>query len=60
MVKAGLGIAFVNADYYKNEIGNNVFSLNSELNFLARKITAICSKKSKNPTLEQFIDVILD
>ena len=60
MVKEGLGIAFVNADYYKDKIGTEVFLINSNIKFLARKINAVYNKKSKNPTLEQFIDIMLD
>ena len=59
-VKDGLGVAFVNADYYKDKIGKEVFLINSNIKFLARKINAVCNKKSKNPTLEQFIDIMLD
>lgn len=58
-VKDGLGVAFVNADYYKDKIGKEVFLINSNIKFLARKINAVCNKKSKNPTLEQFIDIML-
>ncbi|MBO5954397.1 MAG: LysR family transcriptional regulator [Clostridia bacterium] len=60
MVKEGLGIAFVNADYYKDKIGSEVFLIPSTIKFLARKINAVYNKKSKNPTLEQFIDIMID
>ena len=59
LVKNGLGVAFVNAEYYKDKIGSEVFLINSDLNFIARKINAVYNKKSKNPTLEQFIDIML-
>ena len=60
MVKEGLGIAFVNADYYKDKIASEVFLIPSTIKFLARKINAVYNKKSKNPTLEQFIDIMID
>ena len=60
LVKSGMGIAFVNADYYKDVIGTEVYLINSEINFIARKINAVYNKKAQNPTLNQFIDVILD
>ena len=60
LVKNGLGIAFVNAEYYKDKINNEVFIINSNIKFIARKINAVYNKKSKNPTLEQFIDIMLD
>jgi DNA-binding transcriptional LysR family regulator len=60
LVKAGLGVAFVNAEYYKDKINNEVFLINSNIKFLARKINAVYNKKAKNPTLEQFIDIVLD
>lgn len=60
LVKNGLGVAFVNAEYYKDKINNEVFLINSDIKFIARKINAVYNKKSKNPTLEQFIDIMLD
>lgn len=60
LVKNGLGVAFVNAEYYKEKIGSEVYLINSEINFIARKINAVYNKKANNPTLNQFIDVILD
>lgn len=60
LVKNGLGIAFVNAEYYKDKINKEVFLINSDIKFIARKINAVYNKKSKNPTLEQFIDIMLD
>lgn len=60
LVKSGMGIAFVNADYYKEQIGKEVYLINSEINFIARRINAVYNKKVQNPTLNQFIDVILD
>ena len=60
LVKNGLGVAFVNAEYYKDKIGKDVFLIYSNLKFIARKINAVYNKKSKNPTLEQFIDIMLD
>ena len=59
LVKNGLGVAFVNADYYKDKINKEVYIINSNIKFIARKINAVYNKKSKNPTLEQFIDIIL-
>lgn len=60
MVKEGLGVAFVNADFYKEKIGKEVFLINSNIKFLARKINAVYNKKAKNPTLTQFIDIMID
>jgi len=60
LVKNGLGVAFVNTDYYKEKLNKDVFILNSNLNFLARKINAVYNKKANNPTLTQFIDIIED
>lgn len=59
LVKNGLGVAFVNAEYYKEKINKEVFIINSNIKFIARKINAVYNIKSKNPTLEQFIDVML-
>ena len=58
LVKNGLGIAFVNTEYYKEKLNKDVFLINSELKFLARKINAVYNKKANNPTLMQFIDII--
>ena len=60
LVKNGLGIAFVNTNYYKEKLNNEVFVINSNLKFLARKINAVYNKKANNPTLNQFIDIIID
>lgn len=60
LVKNGLGVAFVNTDYYKEKLNKDVFILNSNINFLARKINAVYNKKSNNPTLTQFLDIIED
>lgn len=60
LAKSGLGIAFVNAEYYKEKIGKEVYLLDTEFKFIARKINAVYNKKAKNPTLNQFIDIILD
>ena len=60
LVKSGLGVAFVNTEYYKEKIGNEVYLLETDFNFIARKINAVYNKKAENPTLNQFIDVILD
>ena len=60
MVKNGLGIAFVNTDYYQDKIGSEIFLLKSDFSFLARKISAIYNKKLDNPTLIQFIDIVKD
>ena len=60
LVKNGLGIAFVNTDYYKEKLNKEVFILNSKINFLARKINAVYNKKANNPTLAQFVDIIED
>lgn len=59
MVKQGLGVAFVNTKYYQNEIGKSIFVLNSEIKF-SREISALKSKQTNNPTLNQFIDIMLD
>jgi len=60
LVKNGLGVAFVNTDYYKEKLGKEVFLINSNLKFLARKINAVYNTKANNPTLTQFIDIIED
>ena len=60
LVKNGLGIAFVNTDYYKDKLNKDVYLINSNLKFLARKINAVYNKKANNPTLMQFIDIIED
>ena len=60
LVKNGLGIAFVNTDYYKDKLNKDVYLINSSLKFLARKINAVYNKKANNPTLMQFIDIIED
>lgn len=60
LVKNGLGLAFVNTEYYKEKLGKEVFLINSKIKFIARKINAVYNKKADNPTLKQFIDIILD
>lgn len=60
LVKNGLGIAFVNTDYYKEKLNKDVYLINSNINFLARKINAVYNKKANNPTLTQFVDIIVD
>lgn len=60
LVKNGLGMAFVNTEYYKEKLGKEVFLINSKITFIARKINAVYNKKADNPTLNQFIDVMLD
>ena len=60
LVKNGLGVAFVNTDYYKEKLNKDVFILNSNINFLARKINAVYNTKSNNPTRTQFLDIIED
>ncbi len=60
LVKKGLGIAFVNTDYYKNKIDKEVYLINSSIKLQARKINAVVNRHANNPTLTQFIDVILD
>lgn len=60
LVKNGLGMAFVNTEYYKEKIGTEVFLINSKINFIARKINAVYNKNADNPTLNQFIDVMKD
>jgi len=60
LVKNGLGVAFVNAEYYKDKLNKEVYLINSKIKFIARKINAVYNKKSKNPTLEQFIDIMID
>lgn len=60
LVKNGLGIAFVNIEYYKEKLNKEVFLINTNLKFLARKINAVYNKKANNPTLIQFIDIIED
>lgn len=60
LVKNGLGIAFVNTNYYKEKLNKEVFVINSNLKFLARRINAVYNKKANNPTLNQFIDIIID
>lgn len=60
LVKNGLGIGFVNTDYYKEKLGKDVFLINSEIKLIARKINAVYNKKSENPTLKQFIDIMID
>ena len=60
LVKNGLGVAFVNTDYYKEKLDKDVFILPSNINFLARKINAVYNKKAINPTLTQFVDIIVD
>ncbi len=59
LVKNGLGVAFVNSNYYKDNIGKEVYLINSNIKFIARKINAVYNKKAQNPTLEQFIDIML-
>lgn len=60
LVKNGLGLAFVNTEYYKEKLGKDVFLINSNIKFIARRINAVYNKKADNPTLNQFLDIIKD
>lgn len=58
-VKNGLGIAFVNAEFYKKNIENKeVFILFPKLSLPTRKMHCLISKSSQNPTLEHFVNII--
>lgn len=60
LVKNGLGVAFVNSEYYKEKLNKEVYLINSNIKFIARKINAVYNKKADNPTLKQFIDIMID
>lgn len=58
-VKNGLGIAFVNAEFYKKNIEDKeVFILFPNLSLPTRKMHCLISKTSQNPTLEHFVSII--
>lgn len=58
-VKNGLGIAFVNAEFYKKNIEDKeVFILFPKLSLPTRKMHCLISKSSQNPTLEHFVNII--
>lgn len=58
-VKKGLGIAFVNTEFYKKNIEDEeVFILFPELSLPTRKMHCLISKSSQNPTLEHFVNII--
>lgn len=58
-VKNGLGIAFVNAEFYKKNIEDKeVFILFPKLSLPIRKMHCLISKSSQNPTLEHFVNII--
>ena len=58
-VKKGLGIAFVNTEFYKKNIEDEeVFILFPKLSLPTRKMHCLISKSSQNPTLEHFVNII--
>ena len=58
-VKNGLGIAFVNAEFYKKNIEDKeVFILFPKLSLPTRKMHCLISKSSQNPTFEHFVNII--
>lgn len=58
-VKNGLGIAFVNAEFYKKNIEDKeVFILFPKLPLPTRKMHCLISKNNQNPTLEHFVGII--
>lgn len=58
-VKKGLGIAFVNAEFYKKNIEDKeVYILFPKLSLPTRKMHCLISKTSQNPTLEHFVNII--
>lgn len=58
-VKNGLGIAFVNTEFYKKNIEDKeVFILFPKLQLPTRKMHCLISKRNQNPTLEDFVNII--
>lgn len=58
-VCAGLGIAFVNAEFYKKSIDNKeVFILFPKLSLPTRKMHCLISRSSSNPAQKKFVEIV--
>lgn len=57
-VKNGLGIAFVNADYYKKQIEEKEVYILEDISIKARKFSCLINKENKNIALEKFKEII--
>lgn len=57
-VKDGLGVAFVNADYYKKQIENKEVYLLENISIKARKFSCLTNPENKNIALEKFEEII--
>lgn len=57
-VKNGLGIAFVNADYYKKQIENKEVYLLENISINARIFSCLINPENKNIALEKFKEII--
>ena len=57
-VKNGLGIAFVNADYYKKQIENKEVYVIDNIMIKARTFSCLVNNENKNNALEKFKDII--
>lgn len=57
-VKNGLGIAFVNADYYKNQIEKKEVYLLENISINARKFSCLINPENQNIALEKFKEII--
>lgn len=58
-VKKGFGMAFVNIEYYKEDVARgDVEVIFPELSICARKIVCAVNKNAGNPALEKFIEII--
>jgi len=57
-VKNGLGVAFVNADYYKKQIEAKEVYLLENISINARKFSCLVNSENKNIALEKFKEII--
>lgn len=58
-VRKGLGIAFVNAEFYKKNIEDKeVFILFPKLSLPTRKMHCLISRSSSNPAQKNFVEII--
>lgn len=57
-VKNGLGVAFVNADYYKKQIEEKEVYLLENISINARKFSCLINLENKNLALEKFKEII--